>query len=96
MRLALAAAVVMLASPVLAEPLPGRDLGLRPARIVEVLGQMGEAKSVSLICIHAHGIPDIFPTEAVREAEHATGVSPTGRADLREVPLVTIDGGTTA
>ena len=57
---------------VLAEPLPGRDLGLRPARIVEVLGQMGEAKSVSLICIHAHGIPDIFPTEAVREAEHAT------------------------
>ncbi len=26
---------------VLAEPLPGRDLGLRPARVVEVLGRMG-------------------------------------------------------
>jgi ribonuclease R len=77
---------------VLAEPLPGRDLGLRPARVIEVLGQMGEAKSVSLICIHAHGIPDIFPAEAVREAEHARGVDATGREDLREVPLVTIDG----
>ena len=77
---------------VLAEPLPGRDLGLRPARVVEVLGRMGEAKSVSLICIHAHGIPDSFPAEAVREAEQATGVAATGREDLRQVPLITIDG----
>ena len=77
---------------VLAEPLPGRELGLRPARVVEALGRMGEARSVSLICIHAHGIPDIFPAEAVREAGRARGVDAAGREDLREVPLVTIDG----
>ncbi|MBV1798193.1 ribonuclease R [Siccirubricoccus sp. G192] len=77
---------------VLAEPLPGRALGLRPARIVERLGRVGEPRSVSLICIHAHGIPDIFPAEAVQEAEHARAVTARGREDLRGIPLVTIDG----
>jgi ribonuclease R len=78
---------------VFAEPLPQhRPFGPRPARIVEVLGRMGEPRSVSLVCIHAHGIPDIFPAEAVQEAERARGVTKRGREDLREVPLVTIDG----
>jgi ribonuclease R len=78
---------------VLAEPLPQhRPLGPRPARILEVLGRMGEPRSVSLVCIHAHGIPDIFPAEAVQEAERARGVTARGREDLRNVPLVTIDG----
>jgi ribonuclease R len=78
---------------VLAEPLPQqRPMGPRPARIVEVLGRMGEPRSVSLLCIHAHGIPDIFPAEALEEAEGARGVTKRGREDLRELPLVTIDG----
>jgi len=78
---------------VLAEPLPQhRPMGPRPARIVEVLGRMGEPRSVSLVCIHAHGIPDLFPAEAVQEAERAKGVTKRGREDLRNVPLVTIDG----
>nr|WP_137176672.1 ribonuclease R [Roseomonas sp. AR75] len=78
---------------VLAEPLPQhRAFGPRPARIVEVLGRMGEPRSVSLVCIHAHGIPDIFPAEAVQEAERAKGVTVRGREDLRGIPLVTIDG----
>ncbi len=78
---------------VLAEPLPQhRPFGPRPAKIVEVLGRMGEPRSISLVCIHAHGIPDIFPAEAVQEAERARGVSVRGREDLRKVPLVTIDG----
>ena len=78
---------------VLAEPMPSHhSLGPRPARIIEVLGRMGEARSVSLICIHAHGIPDVFPAEAVEEAEAARGVTKRGREDLRDIPLVTIDG----
>jgi ribonuclease R len=78
---------------VLAEPLPStRHFGPRPARIIEVLGRMGEPKSVSLVCIHAHGIPDVFPAEAVEEAERAKGVTKRGREDLRNVPLITIDG----
>ncbi len=78
---------------VLAEPLPQhRPMGLRPARIVEVLGRMGEPRSVSLVCIHAHGIPDIFPAEALEEAEKAKAVAKRGREDLTALPLVTIDG----
>ncbi|MBS7812253.1 ribonuclease R [Roseococcus pinisoli] len=77
---------------VLAEALPSTGFGLRPAKIVERLGMMGEPRSVSLICIHAHGIPDVFPPEAVQQAEHARGTPLGKRTDLREIPLVTIDG----
>ncbi|MBR0669844.1 ribonuclease R [Roseomonas soli] len=78
---------------VFAEPLPStRHLGPKPARITERLGVMGEPRSVSLVCIHAHGIPDIFPAEAVQQAERARGVAVHGRTDLRDIPLVTIDG----
>jgi ribonuclease R len=80
---------------VLAEPLPRpshRVLGARPARIVQRLGRSGEARSVSLICIHAHGLPDSFPKEAERDAAAARGVTARGREDLRSLPLVTIDG----
>ena len=78
---------------VLAEPLPSaRHFGPKPARIIERLGVMGEPRSVSLVCIHAHGIPDIFPAEAVQQAERARGVAAHGRTDLRETALITIDG----
>lgn len=78
---------------VLAEPLPStRHFGAKPARIVERLGVMSEPRSVSLVCIHAHGIPDVFPAEAVQQAERARGVSAQHRTDLRDIPLVTIDG----
>jgi ribonuclease R len=77
---------------VLAEPLPARALGPRPARVVERLGRMEDARAISLICVHAHGIPDSFPAEALAEAEAARAVPPAGREDLRGVPLVTIDG----
>ncbi len=77
---------------VLAEPLPQMGLGLKPVRIVERLGRMGDARSVSLLCLHAHDIPQHFPVEALEAAEAATAVELSGRTDLRAVPLVTIDG----
>jgi ribonuclease R len=76
---------------VLVEPLAGRASGMPRARIVEELGSMNEPRSVSLIAIHAHGIPVQFPAEAIREAEHAKPVGLKGRTDLRSVPLITID-----
>ena len=80
---------------VLAEPLPrpaGRFLGLSPARVVEVLGKLGDARSVSLVAIATHGIPDVFPEAALAEAARARAAPLGKRADLRAVPLVTIDG----
>jgi len=70
----------------------GAGYGLRPARIVERLGVLGEPRSVSLICIHTHGIPDLFTAEAEREAERARATPLGKRTDLRDTPLVTIDG----
>jgi len=79
---------------VLAEALPGRRLGLPQARIVERLGaSLEEPGAISLIAIHAHGIPVAFPAAAIKEARAARPVtSLEGRADLTALPLVTIDG----
>lgn len=77
---------------VLASPLPHGGAGLKPARVLERLGALGDARSVSLICIHTHDIPSEFPAEAVAAAERAGPVDPAGREDLRGLPLVTIDG----
>ncbi len=74
------------------EPLPMGGLGLKPARITERLGNANEAKAVSLLVIATLGIPDAFEPEVLAEAEHARGVGPDGREDLRAVPLITIDG----
>ena len=75
-----------------AELLHGTRLGLPQARIVEKLGGEGDARSISLIAIHDHAIPTIFSPEALEQAA-AAGPAPLGkRTDLRDVPLVTIDG----
>lgn len=77
-----------------AEPLPQthRQYGLRPARVVERLGRLGEARSVSLIAIATQGIPGVFPEPVLAEAARARAPTLGGRTDLRDIPLVTIDG----
>ena len=75
-----------------AEPLPGNNFGLKPARITERLGLVTDARSVSMIAIATHGIPMDFPEAAVKEAEKAKAAPLAKRIDLRDVPLITIDG----
>lgn len=78
---------------VLGTPLPAMHLGLKPARIVERLGRMGDARSVSLLVLHTHDIPMVFPEAVLLEARQAKAVTLRGkREDLRAIPLVTIDG----
>ncbi|MEE8187623.1 MAG: ribonuclease R [Kiloniellales bacterium] len=78
---------------VLAEVKPARGrMGLREARVVERLGDAGDAGVLSLIAIHEHGLPVDFSPEALAEAEAAGPVKLGKRRDLRKVPLVTIDG----
>jgi ribonuclease R len=76
---------------VLAEPIAGRAAGFPRARVVERIGSMDAPKAVSLIAIHAHGIPTDFPKEVVEQAERAEPADPRGRTDLRNIALVTID-----
>jgi ribonuclease R len=76
-----------------AEPLPGaKFLGPKPARVIEKLGPIDDARSVSLIAIATHGIPMVFPEAALQEAERARAAPLGKRTDLRDVPLITIDG----
>ncbi len=69
-----------------------RRLGSREVQVVERLGHGDSAKAISLIAIHENDIPVEFPDEAIAEAEQAQAADPRGRDDLRDVPLVTIDG----
>jgi ribonuclease R len=67
-------------------------LGLPNARVVERLGSLATEKAVSLIAIHAHGIPHEFRREALDEAKAARAAGlDHHREDWREVPFVTID-----
>lgn len=78
---------------VLAEPVAQTfHLGLKPARILERLGKLGDARSISLIAIHTHDIPQTFSEAALEEAKKARGVRLGSREDLRGIPLITIDG----
>ena len=77
---------------VVGETREGRRLGLPDARVVERLGDVDSPGAISLAAIHAHGLPLHFPDEALAEAERQEAPTLEGRADLRALPLVTIDG----
>src|SRR5215813_2752370 len=70
-----------------------RQSGYGPpsARVTERLGSLATERAVSLIAIHAHSIPHVFPTAAIAEAEAAKPARLAGREDWRALPLVTID-----
>ena len=78
---------------VLAEVQSARPrLGLRAARVLERLGEAGSPRALSLIAIHEHDLPVEFSPEALAEAEAAGPAGLGARVDLRDLPLVTIDG----
>jgi ribonuclease R len=77
---------------VVAGELAVRRLGLPQARVVERLGAPSDPGAISLLAIASFDIPTEFPDTAIAEAEAAPPVSPVGRTDLRDLPLVTIDG----
>src|SRR6266478_2850674 len=62
------------------------------ARVIERLGHSSDAGVISLLAIASHDIPTEFPIAAIAEAEAARPPPLAGRADLRDIPLVTIDG----
>jgi ribonuclease R len=69
----------------------GGRYGVPQARVVETLGNPKDQRKISLIAVHAHGLPDEFPPSVLREAEALRAASPGGRTDLRALPLLTID-----
>ena len=79
------------------EPPVGERWGDGPAgRIVERLGDPERPGMAAEIAIRSHGIPHVWPDDALAEAKWLPGEVPDeaagGRTDLRDLPLVTIDG----
>lgn len=68
-----------------------RAFGLPLARVREKLGSMKSEKAVSVIAIHAHGIPNLFPPAALKEAADARPATMQDREDWRDIAFVTID-----
>ncbi|MDX2159403.1 MAG: ribonuclease R [Hyphomicrobiaceae bacterium] len=65
--------------------------GLPEARVAETLGNPKDQRQISLIAVHAYGIPDEFPEVVRREAEELPKLDTLGRGDLTALPLLTID-----
>jgi ribonuclease R len=66
-------------------------LGLPIGHVKEKLGSLKSERAVSLIAIHAHSLPHVFPREALTEADAVQPAAIAGREDWRTLPLVTID-----
>ena len=66
-------------------------LGVPQARVVETLGNPRDQRQISLIAVHAHGIPDEFPSTVLAEVETLEPPKLTNRTDLRALDLLTID-----
>ncbi len=69
-----------------------RHHGPQQARVVECFGKMDRTKNLSLIAINALGIPHEFSEAAEKQAKDAIAAPLGDRTDLRDIPLVTIDG----
>jgi ribonuclease R len=77
---------------VIVEAEPVRRLGTPKARVVERIGRADEPRSISLISVAEHQIPFQFSPAALNQAKEAGPATLGKRTDLRQVPLVTIDG----
>ncbi len=70
--------------------------GLSEGRVTQVLGNPGSEQAISMIALHVHDIPHVFPEAALGEAEKAKPLAARertadGREDWRQVSLITID-----
>ncbi len=65
--------------------------GAPEAMVVEVIGNPNDQRQISLIAVHAHGIPDVFPSRVMTELAALPRLSGEDRMDLRDTPLITID-----
>ncbi|RUX99191.1 RNB domain-containing ribonuclease, partial [Mesorhizobium sp. M2A.F.Ca.ET.040.01.1.1] len=73
------------------EPARASRYGLPRAKVLAVLGSLSSEKAVSMIAIHAHDIPHVFPADVIAEAEAVKPATLDHREDWRDLPLVTID-----
>lgn len=71
---------------------PSRGLHNKKVRIIEVIGSVDDPKAISLIALHEAGLVEKFPLSVIEETKDMKVPDLKGREDLRDIPLVTIDG----
>lgn len=81
---------------VVAEVIPSRGLKRRQAKVNEVIGNKDSVNAISLIALHEAGLHEKFLEKVLDETKNLK-VPPLKtkkfeREDLRDIPLVTIDG----
>jgi ribonuclease R len=64
----------------------------RAARVIERLGPGRGPKVFSLVALHSRDIPIDFPADAITQSEGLQALPLGKRTDLRDTPLITIDG----
>ncbi len=60
--------------------------------LAENFGDVSGKKIASEITLARHNIPQEFPTDALKQAEDSQAPTLEHRTDIRDIPLVTIDG----
>ncbi|MCD8496677.1 MAG: ribonuclease R [Alphaproteobacteria bacterium] len=71
---------------------PERGARSKRVRIIEVLGREGDPKAISLISLYEAGLRSEFPDAVIKASQGLEVPNLKGREDLRDIPLVTIDG----
>jgi len=78
---------------VAANVLTDTDSRIKQVQLAERICKLDDPEAISLIAIAEQEIPDVFPEDVIAEAESLTAPKASGkRQDLRDIPLVTIDG----
>ncbi|PZQ47426.1 MAG: ribonuclease R [Micavibrio aeruginosavorus] len=77
---------------VVGEIQPSRGLQRKKVRITQVIGRRDDPKAISLIALYEAGLSENFPQDVIDETEGMSVPELKGREDLRQYPLVTIDG----
>lgn len=77
---------------VVADILPSRSEFRKKVRVSEIIGEADDPKAISLMALYESGLRPFFPPSVIESASEMV-VPPLGkRTDLRDFPLVTIDG----
>ncbi len=77
---------------VVGEIQPARGLQRKKVRIIQVIGRRDDPKAISLIALYEAGLSEKFPQEVIDATEGMVVPDLKAREDLRQYPLVTIDG----
>ncbi|HRQ62139.1 MAG TPA: RNB domain-containing ribonuclease, partial [Alphaproteobacteria bacterium] len=71
---------------------PERGAVRKKVRITKVLGRQDDPRAISLIALYEAGLSPDFPADVIKASKGLEVPPLKGREDLRDTPLVTIDG----